>query len=58
MSVTSGGTAPNGLRAGGSASGSAGSAGIEMSLRHRRYATSARASGLTAVNTFSGRAIP
>lgn len=33
MSVTSGGTAPNGASAGGSRSGSAGSAGISMTLR-------------------------
>jgi len=31
---------------------------VEMSLRHRRYATSARAAGLAAVKTFSGRGIP
>src|SRR6185312_15555449 len=36
MSVTSGGTAPNGLRAGGSASGSAGSAGIVITLSARQ----------------------
>ena len=33
MSLISGGTAPNGLRAGGSSSGSAGSAGMVMTLR-------------------------
>jgi hypothetical protein len=32
MSVTSGGTAPNGFSAGGSSSGSAGSAGMEITL--------------------------
>src|SRR5215475_4720784 len=36
MSVTRGGTAPNGLRAGGSAFGSAGSAGIVITLSARQ----------------------
>ena len=36
MSVTSGGTVPNGLRAGGSASGPAGSAGIVITLSARQ----------------------
>src|SRR6266480_5962130 len=40
MSVTSGGTAPNGLRAGGSASAAAGSAGIVITLSARQLPAS------------------
>jgi hypothetical protein len=40
MSVTSGGTVPNGLRAGGKVSGSAGSAGMVMTLSARQLSPS------------------